>query len=45
MQVIKRNGSKVEFNSQKIITAIEKANAAVAENDRLEHPWSSPPPR
>ena len=38
MQVIKRNGSKVEFNSQKIITAIEKANAAVAENDRLEHP-------
>ncbi|WP_071132641.1 anaerobic ribonucleoside-triphosphate reductase [Alterileibacterium massiliense] len=35
MNVIKRNGSEVEFNLQKIIDAITKANESVAENVRM----------
>ena len=35
MKVIKRNGSEVEFNSQKIYDAISAANNEVDEKDRL----------
>ena len=35
MKVIKRNGSEVEFNSQKIYEAISAANKEVDEKDRL----------
>ena len=35
MKIIKRNGSEAVFDIQKIIAAIEKANASVEENDRL----------
>lgn len=35
MNVIKRNGSEVEFDIQKIIDAITKANNSVAENVRM----------
>ena len=37
MFVVKRDGSTVEFNSQKIINAIEKANENVDEQDRICH--------
>ena len=35
MIVIKRDGSVVDYDRSKIITAIEKANAEVPEEDRL----------
>ena len=35
MIVIKRDGSVVDYDRSKIITAIEKANAEVSEEDRL----------
>ena len=35
MKLIKRNGSEAEFDKEKIRIAIEKANAAVDENDRI----------
>ncbi len=35
MKLIKRNGSEEIFNGEKIKIAIEKANAAVGENDRI----------
>lgn len=35
MKIIKRNGSEVDFNIEKIIVAITKANESVDENDRL----------
>ena len=38
MKLIKRNGSEAIFDRQKIYNAVEKANAAVAEQDRItEH--------
>ena len=36
MKVIKRDGSTVDFDRAKIVTAIQKANAAVDEADRLD---------
>lgn len=36
MKVIKRNGDIVDFDISKIITAIQKANNAVAESEKLE---------
>lgn len=36
MKVIKRNGDIVEFDVSKIIVAIQKANNAVAESEKLE---------
>ena len=36
MKVIKRDGSTVDFDRAKIVTAIRKANAAVEEADRLD---------
>ena len=38
LHTIKRDGTVVPFDGQKIVIAIEKANAAVAAGDRLEHP-------
>lgn len=35
VNVVKRNGQIVPFNERKIINAIRKANASVAENDRM----------
>lgn len=35
MKIIKRNGSEVTFDSNKIFNAISKANASVAEVDRI----------
>ena len=35
MKLIKRNGTEVTFDSDKISFAVEKANAAVAEEDRI----------
>ena len=35
MKIIKRNGSEVEFNVDKIITAITKANEVVEEYARM----------
>ena len=35
MKVIKRDGSVVEYDRSKIVTAIQKANAEVAEDERL----------
>ena len=35
MKVIKRDGTSVDYDRSKIVTAIEKANAEVAEEDRL----------
>ncbi len=37
MNIIKRNGSEVLFNEQKITAAIEKANNEVVETERLTH--------
>ena len=37
MIVIKRDGSVVDYDRSKIVTAIEKANAEVSEEDRLPH--------
>lgn len=34
IKIIKRNGNEVEFDKQKIINAINKANEEVAENDK-----------
>lgn len=36
MKLIKRNGSEAIFDSEKIFAAVEKANAAVGENDRIK---------
>lgn len=36
MKVIKRDGTTVDFDSGKIVVAIQKANAAVAPEDRIE---------
>ena len=36
MKVIKRDGSTVDFDRSKIVIAIQKANAAVEEEDRLD---------
>ncbi|MBR4907630.1 MAG: anaerobic ribonucleoside-triphosphate reductase [Acidaminococcaceae bacterium] len=36
MKVIKRDGTTVDFDPQKIVVAIEKANAAVEESCRIE---------
>ena len=36
MKVIKRNGDIVDFDASKIITAIQKANTAVAESEMLD---------
>ena len=38
MKIIKRNGSEVEFNKDKIIKAIQNANNSVAPNDTLPMP-------
>lgn len=35
MKIIKRNGEEAIFDIRKIVTAIEKANSAVPENERL----------
>ena len=35
MKVIKRDGTTVDFDRSKIVTAIQKANAAVEEDERL----------
>ena len=35
MKVIKRDGTTVDFDPQKIVVAIEKANAAVEEQCRI----------
>ena len=35
MKVIKRNGTEVEFDRNKIISAITKANDSVSEADRI----------
>ena len=35
MKLIKRNGSEVVFNKDKIYLAVEKANSAVEENERI----------
>ena len=37
MKVIKRDGTVVDFDMQKIVNAIEKANNAVEEDKRIEH--------
>ena len=39
MKIIKRNGEEVIFDIRKIVTAIEKANAAVPESDRLSEEY------
>ena len=36
MKVIKRDGSVVEYDRKKIVTAIQKANAEVSEEERLD---------
>ena len=36
MKVVKRDGSIVEYDRSKIITAIQKANAEVSEEEQLE---------
>ena len=36
MKIIKRNGSEAVFNPEKIYFAVEKANSAVNEEDRIE---------
>ena len=36
MKLIKRNGSEAIFDSQKIYSAVEKANRAVGESDRIK---------
>ena len=41
MKVIKRDGSVVEYDRSKIVTAIQKANAEVAEEERLSLDASS----
>ena len=35
MKVIKRDGTTVDFDGNKIVTAIQKANAVVAETERI----------
>ncbi|MDO5587260.1 MAG: ATP cone domain-containing protein, partial [Clostridia bacterium] len=35
MKIIKRNGSEVTFDKEKIIKAISKANCAVTEESRM----------
>ena len=35
MKVIKRDGTIVDYDRSKIVTAIEKANAEVPQEDRL----------
>ncbi|MBR1892535.1 MAG: anaerobic ribonucleoside-triphosphate reductase, partial [Lachnospiraceae bacterium] len=35
MNIIKRNGEEVEFNGDKIVAAVKKANKEVAEHDKL----------
>ena len=35
MKVIKRDGTSVDYDRSKIVIAIEKANAEVAEEERL----------
>ena len=35
MKVIKRDGTSVDYDRSKIVIAIEKANAEVAEEDRI----------
>ena len=35
MKIIKRNGSEVTFDEEKIVKAISKANCAVAEDMKL----------
>ena len=35
MKIIKRNGSEVAFDIDKIIIAISKANKTVGENERM----------
>jgi len=39
VKIIKRNGEEVIFDIRKIVTAIEKANAAVPESDRLSEEY------
>ena len=39
MKIIKRNGEEVIFDIRKIVTAIEKANAAVPESDRISEEY------
>lgn len=39
MKIIKRNGEEAIFDVQKIINAIEKANAAVPETDRISEAY------
>lgn len=36
MKVIKRDGTTVDFDSSKIVVAIQKANAVVDPQDRIE---------
>ena len=36
MKIIKRNGTEVDFNKQKIINAISKANLSVEEMSRMK---------
>ena len=36
MKVIKRDGTTVDFDRSKIVTAIQKANATVEEDERLD---------
>ena len=38
MKVIKRDGTTVTFDGSKIILAIQKANAAVDESERVDNP-------
>ncbi len=35
MKIIKRSGAEVEFDSQKIITAVTKANNSVIPSERM----------
>jgi len=39
VKIIKRNGEEVIFDIRKIVTAIEKANAAVPESDRISEEY------
>ena len=39
MKIIKRNGEEVIFDIRKIVTAIEKANGAVPENERISEEY------
>ena len=42
MKIIKRNGEEAIFDIRKIVTAIEKANSAVPENERPDGRRSIP---